>query len=129
MIVHSTLQVNFNRCIVILRKKTHSIIIIAEGAKLKAQDLVNSLKEMTEGFSTRVTILGHIQRGGSPSAFDRLLATRMGISATRALINNESDFMVALQGRSMELVPLEKVVSQQRAANLDYYEMTKMLAF
>ena len=69
------------------------------------------------------------QRGGSPSAFDRLLATRMGISATRALINNQSDLMMALQGRSIETVPLDKVVSKQRVANLDYYEMCKMLAF
>lgn len=112
-----------------LRGKTHSIVIVAEGATLKVQALAAALNEMTVGFTTRVTILGHIQRGGSPSAFDRLLATRMGISATRALINNQSDLMVALQGRSIETVPLDKVVSQQRAANLDYYEMCKMLAF
>ncbi len=111
------------------RGKTHSIIIVAEGASLKAQDLVNSLNEMTVGFSTRVTILGHIQRGGRPSAFDRLMATRMGVAAAQALLNDQSDVMVALQGRNVDLVPLEKVVSQQRAANLEYYEMCKMLAF
>ena len=111
------------------RGKSHSIIIVAEGASVKAQDLAQSLKEMTVGFRTRVTILGHIQRGGRPSAFDRLLATRMGVAATEALLSGQSDVMVALQGRDMELVPLDKVVSQQRAANLDYYEMCKMLAF
>ena len=111
------------------RGKRHSIVIVAEGASVKAQELADRLKEMTVGFHTRVTILGHIQRGGGPSAFDRLLATRMGVKAANALIEGESDVMVALRGRDMELVPLEKVVNQQRAANLDYYEMCKMLAF
>ena len=111
------------------RGKTHSIIIVAEGASVKAQELAQSLKEMTVGFRTRVTILGHIQRGGRPSAFDRLLATRMGVKATDALLAGQSDVMVALQGRNIELVSLDKVVSQQRAANLEYYEMCKMLAF
>lgn len=110
------------------RGKTHSIIIVAEGAALKVQELASALDEMTVGFTTRVTILGHIQRGGRPSAFDRLLATRMGVSATRALLEGQTDVMVALQGRSIDLVELDKVVSQQRAANLDYYEMCKMLA-
>jgi 6-phosphofructokinase 1 len=110
------------------RGKNHSIIIVAEGASLKAQDMANSLREMTVGFTTRVTILGHIQRGGRPSAFDRLLATRMGVEATNALLQGSSEVMVALQGRSMELVSLEKVVSQQRAANLEYYDMLHMLA-
>lgn len=111
------------------RGKTHSIIIVAEGASVKAQELAQALKEMTVGFRTRVTILGHIQRGGRPSAFDRLLATRMGVKATDALLAGQSDVMVALQGRNIELVSLDKVVSQQRAANLEYYEMCKMLAF
>jgi 6-phosphofructokinase 1 len=83
---------------------------------------------MDVGFTTRVTILGHIQRGGRPSAFDRLLATRLGVKAVEALLEGQSDSMVSLQGRNIETIPLENVVSQQRAANLEYYEMCRMLA-
>lgn len=111
------------------RGKRHSIVMVAEGSNVKAQDLANRLKEMTVGFHTRVTILGHIQRGGSPTAFDRMLATRMGVKAAEVLIAGESNSMVALRGRSMELVSLDEVISKQREANLEYYEMCKMLAF
>src|SRR3990172_8957830 len=61
------------------RGKTHSIIIVAEGAKVKIRDLAKRLDELKVGFSTRITILGHIQRGGRPSAFDRLIASRMRV--------------------------------------------------
>ena len=68
-------------------------------------------------------------RGGRPSAFDRLLATRMGVKAVDALLAGQTDVMVGLQGREVLPVPLEKVVSRQREANLEYFEMAKMLAF
>jgi 6-phosphofructokinase 1 len=111
------------------RGKTHSILIVAEGASVKAQDLANALEALKVGFSTRVTILGHIQRGGRPSAFDRLIASRMGVKAVDALLAGQTDIMLGLQGREVLPVPLEKVVSMQREANLDYFEMSKMLAF
>lgn len=111
------------------RRKTHSIVIVSEGSKVKTQELADGLAKLNIGFSTRVTILGHIQRGGSPSAFDRLLASRMGVKAVDALLAGQTDVMVALRGRDVENVPLEKVVSNQREANLDYFEMAKMLAF
>ncbi len=110
------------------RGKTHAIVIVAEGANLRTTDLARALDEMDVGFKTRVTILGHIQRGGSPTAFDRLLAARMGVKAVHALLDGESDVMVGLQGREIHLVPLEEVVSHQRPANLEYYKMVRMLA-
>ncbi len=111
------------------RGKTHSIIVVAEGAKMKATELSERLNEMNLGFSTRVTILGHIQRGGRPSAFDRLLATRLGVKAVDAILAGKSDVMMGLRGRDIEAVPLRDVVTKQREANLEYYEMAKMLAF
>ncbi len=111
------------------RGKTHSIVIVSEGAKVKIGDLAKALDEMNVGFLTRVTILGHIQRGGRPSAFDRLLASRMGVKAVDALLAGQTDVMVALRGRDIENIPLEKVVSNQREANLEYFEMSRMLAF
>jgi len=110
------------------RGKTHAIIIVAEGAHIKIQALARYLDQADVGFKTRVTILGHIQRGGRPTAFDRLLASRMGVRAVEAAVNGDFSVMVGLQGRKMALVPLEKVTSRQRKANLEYYTMTRMLA-
>ena len=111
------------------RGKTHSIIIVSEGANIKTQQLAAALDQLQVGFTTRVTILGHIQRGGRPSAFDRLLATRLGVKAVDALLEGQTDVMMGLYGRDITAVPLEQVVSRQREANLEYYEMAKMLAF
>ncbi len=111
------------------RGKTHSIVVVSEGASVDTQELSNALNQLPVGFSTRVTILGHIQRGGRPSAFDRLLATRMGVKAMDAVLAGQTDVMMGLRGRDIESVPLADVVSKQREANLDYYEMAKTLAF
>ncbi|MBI3158111.1 MAG: 6-phosphofructokinase [Chloroflexi bacterium] len=111
------------------RGKTHAIIVVAEGANLKSIALAESLNNMDIGFKTRVTILGHIQRGGRPSAFDRLLATRMGVAAVEALLGGESDVMMGLEGREVQPVSLAEVVRHKRAANLEYYDMVSMLAF
>lgn len=110
------------------RGKTHGIIMVAEGANISTTDLARILDEMDVGFKTRVTILGHIQRGGRPTAFDRLLAARMGTKSVELLLNGESDVMVGLKGTGLTTVPLEEVTSQIRPAALDYYEMAKMLA-
>jgi 6-phosphofructokinase 1 len=111
-----------------MRGKTHAIIIVAEGASVKVVDLAKALDDMDVGFSTRVTILGHIQRGGSPTAFERMLATRMGVKAVEALVSGQSDVMVALQGRLMELVPLAEVTSKTRSVNPEYFEMAHVLS-
>lgn len=111
------------------RGKTHSIVIVSEGANIKTTELAKAIDELHVGFSTRITILGHIQRGGRPTAFDRLLASRMGVKAVDALLAGQTDVMMGLQGREVVPVPLDKVISNQREANLDYYEMAKMLAF
>ncbi|NOY98020.1 MAG: 6-phosphofructokinase [Chloroflexi bacterium] len=110
------------------RGKTHAIIIVAEAANIHTTDLAHALDEMDVGFKTRVTILGHIQRGGSPTAFDRLLAARMGVKAVQVLLEGQTDVMVGLQGREIAIVPLKEVISHKRSANLEYYEMVHMLA-
>jgi 6-phosphofructokinase 1 len=110
------------------RGKTHAIVVVSEGASIRTTDLADRLNEMDVGFKTRVTILGHVQRGGRPSAFDRLLATRMGVKAVEALKEGQSDVMVALQGRDIANVRLADTVGKQREANLDYYDMARMLA-
>ncbi len=111
-----------------MRGKTHAIIVVAEGANLKVVDLAKALDDMDVGFTTRVTILGHIQRGGSPTAFERMLATRMGVKAVETLVSGQTDVMVALQGRTMGLVPLTEVTSKSRSVNPEYFEMAHILS-
>jgi 6-phosphofructokinase 1 len=111
-----------------VRGKSHAITVIAEGAPYKATELVSYLNSRNTGFEIRLTILGHVQRGGSPSAFDRLLATRMGVNAVERLMNGESGLMVGLHGRDIGSVPLEEVVSKSRHITHDYYEMAYVLS-
>ena len=111
-----------------IRGKSHAIVVVAEGAKTSAQEIADYLHESAAGFEVRVTVLGHVQRGGSPSAFDRLLATRMGVRAAQALVAGECGKMTALVGNKLELVDLEKVISQEPSINLATYELAEMLA-
>ena len=110
------------------RGKSHAIIIVAEGAAYNASQIAQYLAEHAPMLQTRVTILGHIQRGGRPTAFDRLLAARFGVRAIESLVQDESGNMVALDGREISLVPLGEVIAHKRGANLDYFAMAKMLA-
>ena len=110
------------------RGKTHAFIINAEGSGITTAELASALEDMDVGFRTRVTILGHIQRGGSPTAYDRLLASRMGIKAVDAILSGTTGVMTGLQGRNIEYVPLEDVVNAKREINMDYYEMVSLLA-
>ena len=110
------------------RGKRHAIVIVAEGASIKIVDLAKALNAMDVGFTTRMTILGHIQRGGSPTAFERMLAARLGVRAVAALMSGHTDVMVGLQGRNVELVPLAEVTTKMRTASQEYIEMARMLA-
>ncbi len=89
--------------------RSNSIIMVAEGAG-KAEDIANQIKDRI-GFETRVTVLGHYQRGGSPSVFDRLIAARFGQAAVEALKKGKSGEMVGLDGTEIVLTSLEKVTT------------------
>lgn len=110
------------------RGKHDAIIILAEGASIRTTELARELDELDIGFKTRFTILGHIQRGGSPTAFDRLLAARLGIRSVEALLEGQSDFMVGLRGRDITMAPLEDVINNTRPVNMEQYEMVRKLA-
>ncbi|MBT3338966.1 MAG: 6-phosphofructokinase [Anaerolineae bacterium] len=110
------------------RGKNHAIIIVAEGASLRTTELASKLDAMDIGFKTRVTILGHIQRGGSPTAFDRLLAARLGIRAVEVLLEGQTDFIVGLRGRDITMAPLEDVISNKRPVNMEHFNMVRQLA-
>jgi ATP-dependent phosphofructokinase / diphosphate-dependent phosphofructokinase len=77
--------------------------------------------EARTGFETRMTILGHVQRGGSPTAFDRVLATRFGIAAIDAVADGDYGTMVALQGTKIVRVPLEQGVGELKTLDPELY--------
>lgn len=111
-----------------VRGKSHAIAVIAEGAPYKTTDLIKYLEEQHVSFEMRLTILGHIQRGGKPTAFDRLLATRMGVAAFEKMLAGESGVMVALQGRKMVSMPLEEVTTKMREIGDDYFRLAHILS-
>ena len=95
-----------------LRGKTHAIAVLAEGAPYQGPELAHYLEQKHIGFEIRLTILGHTQRGGSPTAFDRLLATRMGVYAVDLLLSGESGKMVARVGREQKPGAARRKLSQ-----------------
>src|SRR5215217_7574158 len=108
--------------------KPHFIVVAAEGAPLSAEDIHKYINDTEGAFESRLTVLGHVQRGGSPTAFDRILASRMGTAAVKALYERVSGMMIGLRGRRTEYVALNEVVGQVRPLDADLYEMAEVLA-
>ncbi|MBI2095647.1 MAG: 6-phosphofructokinase [Candidatus Omnitrophica bacterium] len=127
------------------RGKNFSIIVVAEGAKFDGSEvtlekklddfghvrlggigelLAKKIEEAT-GFETRVTVLGHVQRGGSATAFDRMLGTRFGEKAVRLVKKGEFGKMVALRGNEIVPVPIETVAGKLKTVDADFYAMAK----
>jgi len=113
-----------------VRGKQHCIITVAEGAPVGAAVIADYLQEHQEetGFGVRLSILGHIQRGGSPSAYDRFLATRLGAAAVNRLAAGEDGVMVGITDGQVIGSPLAEVAAQTRAIDETYYSMAKVLA-
>jgi len=129
------------------RGKTFSIVVVAEGAQFKDKDLIlheqkldsfghvrlggigeaiaNEIEKRT-GYETRVSVLGHIQRGGSPTAFDRVLGTRFGVKAVELITRKKFGQMVALQGNKIVDVPLSDAVKALKTVDMDLYEIAKV---
>lgn len=126
--------------------KDFSIVVVAEGAQLKKHHLVLQTKkkdafgnvllggighilgkqiEEKTGYETRVTVLGHIQRGGSPSAFDRVLGTRFGVKAVELVQKGEFGKMVALKGNRIVGVPLVDAVGTLKTVDMKLYNLAK----
>jgi 6-phosphofructokinase 1 len=112
-----------------LRGKAHCIIAVAEGYKPGIEAVAQYLEARHEelGFEVRTTVLGHVQRGGSPTAFERLLATRLGVAAVEALLDGEKEVMVGLIGNKVVRTPLAEVVAERKVLDLALYEMAKAL--
>lgn len=110
------------------RGKTHAIIVVAEGFRPHTSELGAMIDAMEIGFTARVTILGQIQRGGSPTAFDRLLATRFGVHAVEFLLDGLSNGMVGLNGGGITLIPIDDVIANPKKVSEEYIHMTNILS-
>lgn len=135
------------------RGKTFSIVVVSEGAKIKTEDAVDKdgslvlsdmeidsfghvklggignviAKEIEKrtGYETRATVLGYIQRGGSPTAFDRVLGTRLGVFAAELANKGQFGYMAALRGKDIVAVKLEEAVGELKTVDLELYKVAE----
>jgi 6-phosphofructokinase 1 len=128
------------------RGKNFSIVVVAEGAQFKTGSMVLQEEkldafghvrlggigqrvaeeiEKRTGYETRVTVLGHLQRGGTPTAFDRVLGTRFGIKAMELVIKKDFGKMVSLEGNKITAVPIEDAVKELKTVDMELYNIAK----
>ena len=111
------------------KSKNSSIVLVQEHAiEGGAQAVAKMMEEAHPEFSSRVTILGHLQRGGSPTANDRILASRMGIAAVQALLEDQRNIMVGLQDDEIVYVPLSKAIKQKKDINAEKWAAMQILS-
>lgn len=108
------------------RGKLHSIIVVAEGVA-SGFDIGKVIEERT-GFDTRVIVLGHIQRGGSPSSFDRILASRLAAKGVDLLLNNEAGKMVGIVDNKVVATDIVEALKQKHTVNKELYDLAKVLS-
>jgi 6-phosphofructokinase 1 len=127
------------------RGKHFSIIVVAEGAKMKGkmilqdqemdafghvklggigQQLADIIEKET-GYETRVTVLGHLLRGGSPTAYDRILGTKFGVKAVELILAGKAGYMVSLRGNKIGHVKIERILGKLRTVDKAYYDLAK----
>lgn len=110
------------------RKKLVNMVVVAEGDEFGANEIARIIKDRMPQTETRVCILGHIQRGGSPTCLDRLIASRMGYAAVESLIEGRHNVMVGIKNNTMNYIPLEKAVKSKQRISEDWLRIVKILA-
>jgi len=112
------------------RGKSHAIVVVAEGARYNAEELTKYFREHHDrtGFELRVTKLGHIQRGGAPGVFDRLLATRFGAAAVDHVARGKQGILIGLIRDEITATPLSEVAGKKKAPDLRLYQLAQILA-
>lgn len=129
------------------RGKDFSIVVVAEGAKFKEGDMVIQEERLDEfghvrlggigqiladlietktGYETRIAVLGHVQRGGTPTAFDRVLGTRFGVKAVELAQQGKFGHMVCLKGNEITDVPISQAVSKLKTIDMNLYKIAKI---
>ncbi|MAZ54877.1 MAG: 6-phosphofructokinase [Flavobacteriales bacterium] len=109
--------------------KSSSVVIVAEGNNYgPAYKIADDLSEIFDEYESKVTILGHLQRGGSPVVMDRLIASRLGLSAVQALISKNYNQMVGIIKNELVLTPIQDVVSKEKKLNTNLYKLNKIIS-
>ncbi|AOT71784.1 6-phosphofructokinase [Geosporobacter ferrireducens] len=109
------------------RGKLHSIILLAEGVVKNSYEVASEIEEKT-GIETKLTILGHIQRGGSPTAFDRILASRMAGKAVELILDNKSSRVIGIKGNEIIDMDISEALTIEKKLNQDIYRLAKVLS-
>ncbi len=113
----------------LLRNKKSGIIIVSEGDDAGgAFEVARKVKEKYDHFDTRVTVLGHIQRGGSPSSYDRILGSTLGYAAVNALVRGRKGEMVGLVNKEIAFTPFEKAIKHNKEIRTDLLDMARILS-
>jgi 6-phosphofructokinase 1 len=112
------------------RGKNHALVVVAEGARYNANALTQAIAEHPDmfGFTIRTTILGHVQRGGVPSASDRILAARFGVAAIDRLAQQRHGILIGIHNGAIIDTPLSEVVSNKKELDLNLFQLAKVLA-
>jgi 6-phosphofructokinase 1 len=109
-----------------VRGKLHNLILLSEGVG-GAEQLSKDIQDVT-GIETRATVLGHIQRGGSPSAFDRILASKLGARAVEVLIEEKSQRVVGIKNNKVVDIDIDDALAERREFDEKFYALTNILS-
>jgi 6-phosphofructokinase 1 len=111
------------------RGKSSSIVVVSEGEELaNVYDLAKATKEKFPSYDIRVTVLGHIQRGGDPSCSDRVLASRLGLAAVEGLLNGENAVMAGIQSGKVVFTPIEEAIKKHNEIDVELLKVAEILA-
>ena len=110
--------------------KTSSIVVVSEGDKIGKNvfELKDYIEENMPEYDVRVSVLGHMQRGGSPSCFDRVLASRLGVKAVETLLDGKSNYMVGLNQDKITLTPLEQAIKGQSEIDMELVKVSDIVS-
>src|SRR6056297_3428976 len=111
------------------RRKLSNIILVAEGDETGgAFNIAKQVKDEFEGYDIRVTVLGHIQRGGSPSAFDRVIGSQLGVAAVEALLDDQKSIMVGMMNREIVHIPFNRTIKHHKDVNRRLIDIQDILS-
>jgi 6-phosphofructokinase 1 len=110
------------------RGKPHYIIVVAEGATLKAQELANYFQQHSGSFEARLSVMGHVQRGGSPTLFDRILASQLGAAAVRSMAEGRVGMVAGWVKGQVTEIPLERAIAPCQKVTPELLELAGVLA-
>ncbi|NEV94160.1 6-phosphofructokinase [Psychroflexus sp. YR1-1] len=110
--------------------KSSSIVVVSEGDQIgkNITNVAESIQENLPDYEVKVTVLGHIQRGGSPSCFDRVLASRLGVGAVDALLEGKSNIMVGIEHKKIVHVPFETAINIKKILDIDLIRVADIVS-